>query len=203
MRQGLTAEGVSFQASGRTVLDDVSLSIAAGEVVSLLAPSGAGKSTMLRILVRLIEPDAGVVSLHGADVRTLDPCDLRRRVGLVAQTPVMLAGSVADNLRHGAEASDEEVSRALEVAGLARSFAQRTAQELSVGERARVTVARALTRNPEILLLDEPTAALDAVAAEQIGQSLRQLANMGLGLCVATHDVPFAERWTDRRIGLS
>jgi ABC-type multidrug transport system fused ATPase/permease subunit len=200
MTKGLRAAGVSVELAGREVLTDVSLHVPPGEVTALIAPSGAGKSTLLRTFVRLIEPQAGSVTLEGEDVRGLDARTLRRRVGLVAQTPVMLPGTVADNLGHGVPDLDAAgIDSALEAAYLDGSFAAREARELSGGERARVALARALTRGPEVLLLDEPTSALDAASAEQIGKTLRSLAGRGLGICLATHDLAFAERWTDRQ----
>jgi ABC-type polar amino acid transport system ATPase subunit len=109
----------------------------------------------------------------------------------------MLPGSVADNVRHGVPEAD--VGAALVAAGLTADFAQRTARELSGGERARVALARALSRGPEVLLLDEPTAALDAAAAAHVAATVRDLAARGLGVCVVTHDAGFAG---DREVAL-
>jgi len=204
MGSGIEARDLTVAIGGRRVLDGVSFAVGPGEVVGLVAPSGAGKSTLMRALVRLVDVERGTIALDGADVRSLDPCDLRRRVGLVAQTPVMLPGSVADNLRYGVESlSAAELSGALGAAGIDAAFADREAAALSGGERARVALARALTRSPELLLLDEPTAALDAEVAERIGGTLRRLAGLGLGICVATHDVAFVGSWADRRVSLA
>jgi ABC-type multidrug transport system fused ATPase/permease subunit len=198
--EGIRARGVTVSLAGRPVLEDVDFAVPPGVVTALLAPSGRGKSTLLRTLVRLIEPDRGAITLDGADIRTLEARGLRRRVGLVAQQPVMLPGSVADNLRHGVEdLPDAGVREALEAADLTPAFADRPAAELSGGERARVALARALTRGPELLLLDEPTSALDHDTAERIGATLRRLRERGIGICVATHDVAFADRWADRQ----
>ena len=198
---GLHARGVVVSLGGRPVVRGVDLHVAPGHVTGLLGASGSGKSTLLRACVRLVEIDAGTIALDGEDVLALDARVLRRRVGLVAQTPVMLPGTVADNLRYGVDALTEDaLHAALEDAGLHASFAGRVAGELSGGERARVALARALTRGPRLLLLDEPTSALDQEAAEHIGATLRRLAKGGLGICVATHDLPFADRWLDRTV---
>ena len=200
MDSTLSAHGVAVVMAGRRVLDGVTLAVAPGEVTALLAPSGAGKSTLLRACVRLVERAAGTITLDGTEIRELDARTLRRRVGLVAQAPAMLPGSVADNLRYGVGELDEAGLRsALEAADLDAGFAAREARALSGGERARVALARALTRDPEVLLLDEPTAALDQESAERIGATLRGLAGRGLGICVATHDLRFAEAWSDRQ----
>jgi ABC-type multidrug transport system fused ATPase/permease subunit len=198
--RGIEALGVVVNLGGRAVLEGVDLRVAPGEVAGLLAPSGAGKSTLLRALVRLVEIDGGTIMLDGIDVHALDARALRRRVGLVAQTPVMLPGTVADNLRYGVEGlSEARLHDALDDAGLTHDFASRAAGDLSGGERARVALARALTRDPEVLLLDEPTSALDHDTADRIGATLRRLADRGLGICLTTHDRAFAARWLDRQ----
>lgn len=148
---GLRAHGLVVSMNGRRVLDGVDLSVAPGEVVCVRGASGAGKSTLLRALVRLVALDAGTVELDGRDVMELPAPRLRRRVGLVAQAPYMLRGG---------QPHPRQV-------GLPAEFAGRSAQALSGGERARVAVARALTREPRVLLLDEPTAALDAGFADR------------------------------------
>lgn len=179
------------------VLRGVDLVVAPGEVVALTAPSGAGKSTLLRTIVRLVKLDGGVVRLDGADVAALDPRVLRRRVGLVAQRPVMLPGTVADNLAYGLDAPPD-LHAALVAAGLDDAFADRDASQLSGGEQARVAIARALTRTPDVLLLDEPTTGLDAPLAEAIGRHVRELARGGLAVCLTSHDRQVVTTWADR-----
>ncbi len=200
---GVVVKGLRVTRAGRVVLHDVCLAAPKGEVTVLVAPSGAGKSTLLRCLNRLLVADAGEVLLDGVDVTELEPCALRRRVGLLGQQPVMLAGSVRDNLAYALDEIDEQqLFAALEAAGLASSFIDRPAQELSGGERARVGLARALTRDPEMLLLDEPTAALDEEVARHVAATLTGLAAAGLGVVVATHDMAFAARIADRVVTL-
>ncbi|MGB2711136.1 MAG: ATP-binding cassette domain-containing protein, partial [Conexibacter sp.] len=162
-----------------------------------------GKSTLLRCLNRLLQPDRGTVTLDGVDIRELEPCALRRRVGLVAQEPAMLPGDVAANVGYALDALPaERLDAALAAAGLDASFATRRADALSGGERARVAIARAIAREPELLLLDEPTAALDADAAAVVAATLVRLAREGLGICLATHDLALAERIADRSVRL-
>jgi ABC-type transport system involved in cytochrome bd biosynthesis fused ATPase/permease subunit len=197
----LATDALTIARAGRTVLRDVDLSAPAGEVTALLGPSGAGKSSLLRCLVRLDEPAAGRVLVDGSDAAELDPCALRRRVGLVTQAPVMLAGDVRANLSYGVEAPrEEDLREALEATGLPPALLDRDARELSGGEAARVAVARALTRDPGALLLDEPTAALDRDSAAPIEALVRDLAERGLGVLVVTHDDAQAERLADERV---
>ena len=159
---GIEARRLCLARGGREVLRDVSLVVPSGLVTALLAPSGAGKSTLLRCLNRLVAPDSGEVLLQGQDILELEPRVLRRRVGLVAQVPVMLPGTVRDNVLYAIdEPRAGQAEQALRAANLDPAFAERPARELSGGERARVALARALAREPEVLLLDEPTAALD------------------------------------------
>ncbi|UGS35100.1 ABC transporter ATP-binding protein [Capillimicrobium parvum] len=197
----LSLEHVDLERGGRAVLRDVTISAAAGSITALLGPSGAGKSSVLRCLVRLEEPHAGRVLVDGADVRSLDPCGLRRRVGLVAQAPVMLPGDVRANLTYAAEdLSEAQVRAALDQAELAQAFLARPAAELSGGERARVAIARALVRGPEALLFDEPTAALDPARAAAIAELIRRLAAVGLTIVVTAHDVALVQRLADRAV---
>ena len=197
MKGGLfTLEGVRVSRDGDTVLDGLNLDIDRG-TTALVGPSGAGKSTLLRLLNRLADPDRGTVRFHGDDVRGLDPLELRRRACLVPQLPALLEGSVADNVRFGPELRGDgvDVERSLARAGLGSSYAGRPAERLSVGEQQRVMLARALALEPEVLLLDEPTAALDEQARLGVERTLADLGGRaGVSVVLVTHDRPQAER---------
>jgi putative ABC transport system ATP-binding protein len=177
------------------------MSIPSGST-ALLGPSGSGKSTLLRLLNRLADPDAGTVRFHGADVRELDPLELRQRVGLVPQLPAPVPGSVSDNVLFGPRLHGREVDPEgpVRLAGLDPSFLDRDASRLSVGEQQRVMLARALALEPEVLLLDEPTASLDAAATAAVEDALRNLGDVSLVL--VTHDAQQADRLTERTIRL-
>jgi len=198
----LRARGLTCRRGGRTVLHGVDLDLPRGRVTALAGPSGAGKTTLLRCLVRLEEPADGQVLLEGDDVRAVDPCLLRRRVGLVAQAPVMLPGDVAANVGYGLDASADELARSLAAVGLSADLLERDARELSAGEAARVALARALARTPAALLLDEPTAALDAAAAGVVEDRVRALAVGGLAVLLVSHDNAQARRVADRAVVL-
>ena len=179
----------------------MSLAIPSGST-ALVGPSGSGKSTLLRLLNRLADPDEGSVRFHGTDVRELDPLELRRRVGLVPQLPAPVAGTVADNVCFGPRLHGEQVDPEppLRLAGLDPSFADRDASRLSVGEQQRVMLARALALEPEVLLLDEPTAALDEDAKQAVEETLAGLP--AVSLVLVTHERAQAERLADRIIRL-
>lgn len=156
---------------------------------------------MLRCLNRLEEPHGGEVLLDGVDVRDIDPPELRRRVGMIFQTPVIFEGGVRANLSYGLESvTDEQLGAALDEAGLPRSFLDRDSMALSVGQAQRVCIARALVRRPEVLLMDEPTSALDKDAAARIERLIHSLADLGLAVVVVTHDLDQARRVADSGI---
>jgi putative ABC transport system ATP-binding protein len=199
LRAVLETQDLVIARSGRVIARGIDLRVQAGEVVALVGPSGIGKSSLLRCLVRLDEPAGGRVLVDGRDARELDPCVLRRRVGLVMQAPVMLPGDVRANLAYGLTARNADAfAGALTATGLEPGFLDRPARELSGGETARVAVARALVRDPGALLLDEPTAALDREAAAPIEQLVRALAERGLAVLIVTHDEPQAARVAHR-----
>jgi UDP-glucose/iron transport system ATP-binding protein len=185
------------------VLEDVDLTIERG-ATAILGPSGSGKSSLLRLLNRLSDPDEGTVRMEGQDVRDRDVLDLRRRAVLVPQLPTPLPGSVEDNVRYGPSLygrHDVDVNRALERAGLDGSYADRDASRLSVGEQQRLMFARALALDPEVLLLDEPTSALDEVARDEVERTLDALCtDAGVSTVLVTHDRAQAERLSERTI---
>jgi ATP-binding cassette subfamily B protein len=164
---------------GAPVLDRVSFRAAPGEVVAVVGPSGGGKSTIADLLLRLFDPDEGTVRLDGRDLRTLPLADLRRHVALVEQTPFLFHATIADNLRYARpDATDEEIRAAADAAGL-RDLLSRLPQgyetivgergtALSAGERQRLAIARAFLLRPSVLVLDEPTAALDPETERQV-----------------------------------
>jgi putative ABC transport system ATP-binding protein len=191
--------GLRHERGGRLVLDGVSLDVEAGTVTALLGESGSGKTSLLRCLVGLDRPLAGVVEFEGTDIAALDACTLRRRVALVGQTPVMFAGDVRSNLAFGLDApAADDLTAALLDAGLEASFLDRDARALSVGQSARVAIARSLVRGPRALLLDEPTAALDEHATRGIEELVGSLAADGIAVLLITHDLAQAERTASR-----
>ncbi len=175
------------------VLQDISFEVPRGGMLTLVGPSGSGKSTLLRCLNRLSEPGAGTIRLGGEDICRLDPCQLRRRVAMVMQTPVLFEGTVRDNLRLRpagmvCDLGEGRLTAALEEVGLAPGLLDRAATDLSGGERQRVTIARALLGDPDVLLLDEPTSALDPPNAARVVEVITDLrARRGLTVVAVTH----------------
>ena len=181
------------------MLDGLALELPTG-TTALLGPSGAGKSTLLRLLNRLADPDCGTIRYRGRDVREYDVLALRREVALVPQLPALLAGCVAENVSYGPRLCGREcdIAEALTLAGLDPAFADRSAWQLSVGEQQRVMLARALALKPLVLLLDEPTAALDERARDAVERTLLELrSRLSAALIVVTHDRAQARRLAD------
>ncbi len=197
--------GVEQRRGGQRTLSNLDVDIPRGEVVALVGPSGAGKTSLLRLLNRLDDPTAGTVAFGGRPIVEVPIRQLRRRVGFVFQAPVMLGGTVAANLAtartfaassgltRGGSAGDDDAL--LSLAGLDPSYASRDATDLSGGEKQRVGIARALACDPEVLLLDEPTSALDPEVADHLMATVRDLVAGGRrSIVMVTHRLAEARR---------
>ena len=184
---------------GRDLVRDVSFAVAPGETLVLLGRSGAGKTTILRLINRLLEPTSGEVRVDGEPTAGLDPTRLRRRIGYVIQeiglfphfTVERNVGLLPALERWPADRAAARVREMLALVGLdAAVFARRYPHELSGGQRQRVGVARALAADPPLLLLDEPFGALDPVTRAEIQREFRALAErLGKAVVFVTHDV--------------
>ena len=195
-------------------LDRLSFRLPAGETLVLAGPSGAGKTTVIEILLGFVRPDAGRVTLNGADITTIVPAALARMAAWVGQRPMLFAGSLAENIRFARpEASDDEVAEAARNARLDAVAAALPAgldtmvgeggYGLSGGQAQRVAIARAFLKNAPLLLLDEPTAHLDPATEGEVLDSLRRLA-LGRTVILASHAAAahsFAGRRLDLRDG--
>jgi tungstate transport system ATP-binding protein len=194
----LSLGGLSFEAGGKRIIDRLSVEIAGDAVTVLLGPNGAGKSVLLRLLHGLLKPTAGTVLWNGAP-----PSDaLRKRQALVFQRPVLLRRSVAANLRFALGLRpfpdrEERLARALDLAGLA-ALADRPARVLSGGEQQRLALARALSLDPEVLLLDEPTVSLDPASVQAIEELIGTARRAGIMVILVTHELAQARRMADR-----
>lgn len=178
------------------VLDDFTLEIEPGQVVALVGPSGSGKSTVASLLLRLYDPNAGVVSIDGRDIRDFDPREWRSVLGFVSQEPALFATSIAENIRYGDASADDEAVRAAARAANAETFVDAFPEgfdtlvgergvRLSGGQKQRIAIARAVLRDPRILILDEATSALDAESEHLVKEALDRLMESRTTLVIA------------------
>jgi UDP-glucose/iron transport system ATP-binding protein len=192
-------EDVTVLRAGRRVLDQVCARISAAGITVISGPSGAGKTSLLRLCNRLEVPDAGTISYRGVPLDGLDPLGLRRRVGMVFQRPTPFPGSVADNLAVARPAAGAaEMSAVLARVALDPGLLGQEARTLSGGELQRMCLARTLVTQPETLLLDEPTSALDAAPKQVFERTAKDLAAQGITIVWVTHDDAQAHRVADR-----
>jgi osmoprotectant transport system ATP-binding protein len=202
-------EQVSKRHDGaRSALDQVSLTVAAGEFLVIVGQSGSGKTTLLSMINRLNEPSDGVVRFDGEDVRTLDPIALRRRIGYVFQGVGLFPHmSVAENiaitprlLKWDSARIQARVDELLELVRLpAAEYRDRLPRDLSGGQRQRIGVARAIAAEPEVVLMDEPFGALDPLTRDAVAHDYRRLHDeLGLTTVMITHDVLEAVLLADR-----
>jgi ATP-binding cassette subfamily B protein len=188
LRGEISFENVSFSyPRGREVaLQNISLKIKAGETIAFVGESGAGKSTLVNLAIGFREPTAGIVMLGGYDLRTLDLRTYRRQIGVVPQTTLLFNGTLRENVTYGMERiTDEQLWNILADANLAefvRSLPQRldtplgeSGTLLSGGQRQRLAIARALVRNPRLVILDEATSALDTESERLVQGALVRL----------------------------
>jgi putative ABC transport system ATP-binding protein len=193
---------VTQQRGDATILRDLTLDLPRTEVTALIGPSGAGKTSLIRLLNRLDDPSSGEVLFDEKPITSYPVFSLRRRVGFVFQRPTMFQGTVADNLRVAVTLGVErertgapDMERVLEAVGLDASYATRDASRLSGGEQQRVSIARALMTRPDVLLLDEPTSALDPEVAERLLTTIVRLSReRGVAVVMVTHRLSEAQR---------
>ena len=204
VRGELELDDVTLSFDRGPVLEHVTLRAPAGGCLAIVGPSGGGKSTIADLALRFLDPDAGTVRLDGRDLRALRLRDLRAHVGLVEQEPAVFHASIADNIRYARPgATDEEVRAAAARAGLARFVATlpdayetvvgERGAALSAGERQRLAVARALLAAPSVLVLDEPTAALDPESEQQVAEGFEAVMR-GRTTVLITHRAALARR---------
>jgi ATP-binding cassette subfamily B protein len=188
VRGDFTFQDVSFSYHGgdKPALRDFSLDIRAGDSVAVVGESGAGKSTLMNLIIGFHRPTSGRILLDGSDMETLDLRTYRRHLAVVPQATVLFSGSVRDNIAYGMpDVTDSQIAHAVELANAAE-FVREMPQgldtligengaKLSGGQRQRIAIARALVRNPRVILLDEATSSLDVYSESLVQQAIERL----------------------------
>lgn len=186
------------------VLKNVSITIADGDVLLIIGPSGGGKSSLLRCINRLAEIDSGKIIIDGVSIYDQPVIELRRKIGMMFQKTAPFEGTIADNITYGPALIGDNLSRErilelMKMASLPADLIDKPASELSGGQEQRLGIARALANNPSILLLDEPTSALDPIATHHVEESLLELRKkLGLTMIWVSHSIEQARRVGNR-----
>jgi energy-coupling factor transport system ATP-binding protein len=202
----LAVDALCASVGGRPVLDGVSFALRAGEVAALVGENGAGKSTLVRHLIGLAAPSAGSVRLRGRSIGGRPPSELAREIGICFQNPddqfftTSVRAEIEVGLRHRRPhgLGLEDLTRIFELGAVL----DRPPHRLSAGEKKRAAIASVLALNPEVLVLDEPTAGQDAAGREALAAAMRHLSSEGLAVLVVTHDLEFAAACARRWIRL-
>lgn len=196
LRGEIEFDEVTFAYGGEPVLEDVSFRISSGETIALVGPTGAGKSTLASLIPRLIDPTSGAVLVDGVDLRTYSMSSVRKQIAMVLQDCVLVRGTIRENILVGRQnATDQQVERAVRLAlvdefstrlplGLDTSVGER-GSTLSGGQRQRIAIARAILRDAPVLILDEPTAALDASSEALLMEALSNLPSGRTSILIA------------------
>jgi putative ABC transport system ATP-binding protein len=196
MKTILEFDTVSYTWPGGQGLRNVRLTVPAGAFVRIVGPSGSGKSTLLRLISRLEEPSSGVIRFSGTPLGDFSPPLLRRRIGYIQQTPVVIEGSVRQNLQlpYGFAANkelalptDDELRGWLDRLGLSGIDLENKARSLSVGQRQRLCIIRSLLLRPDLLLMDEPTSALDRESRRIVEEMTETQNREGMTILMVTH----------------
>jgi len=203
----LSAQGIGYRVGAAVLLHDVDVAVAGGELVAVIGPNGAGKSTLVSLLAGDVKPSNGSVEIGGTDITTIDGAELARRraalgQGRTAGVPFSVAEVVAMGLRRSADGAASVVTHAMAAMDVA-DLSDRIVGSLSGGEHTRVELARILVQDTDLLLLDEPLAALDIAHQERVMRHLRSVAESGRGVLAVLHDLNAAAAHAHRFVLLA
>lgn len=182
---------VTVDGMPKALIKNVSFDFCLGQIFMIVGPSGAGKSSLLRLINRLDDADNGSgIFFHDQETSSINPCELRTKIGYLFQTPHMFEGTVRDNILYADPAADNErINHLANHTHIPAKLINSPVKNLSIGERQRVALARMLATRPELMLLDEPTSALDPTFTEAIEQTIKEIVHKGgLSAIMVTHN---------------
>jgi ABC-type methionine transport system ATPase subunit len=202
--------GITQTRTGSLLLDNINLTVSNNDFLAILGPSGSGKSTLLRLLNCLDSPSSGSIKFQGCPFEDLEITDLRKKIGMVFQTPVLINDTVRNNLnitrrwdKTGSIFTDKELSQLLETVGLTGAFLNKDARTLSGGECQRIALAQVLLNRPQVLLLDEPTANMDPQLGRLILMTIQAIyKKYKLTVIMVSHDHRLVREFSQRIIFL-
>ncbi|MHA1631114.1 MAG: ABC transporter ATP-binding protein [Candidatus Heimdallarchaeota archaeon] len=203
-----SVQDVSFKIGSIQILSHITIEINKHKITGIIGPSGSGKSTFLRLLNNLISPTTGKIFFNGQDIAEIPPTLLRKQIGLVQQRPYLFEGTVKENLLYGPKIwgidySEDDLLHLLDKVALPHEFLERDIEGLSGGEQQRVSLARSLANEPQVLLLDEPTSSLDVISEEIIESTLKRLSEeRQVKVIIVTHSLEQTERLTEQLLFL-
>ena len=179
-KQAIRFDHVDYKIDDTKILKDINHGFNQGEITTLVGPSGAGKTTLIRLCNGLISPTKGRIYIHDQPIDEYNPVDLRKKVGMGMQGVTMLKGTVRENLAiplklQDKTLTDEEASRLLDMVGLPASFLDKNSNRLSGGQHQRISIARSLVNRPSVLLLDEITSSLDTVSQQEVESLIKRI----------------------------
>jgi len=195
--ESLTFDKVFFSyVAGETILDDISFRIGANETIAVVGPTGAGKTTLVNLTTRFYDPDAGIISMNGTDIRRFSAAHLRDKIAIVMQDPFIFSGTIRDNVFAGRTGITEEKIEAILEASYCKSFIERLPEgietemteggsSLSSGERQLLSIARALAHDPQLIIFDEATSYIDSETEDKIQNALFNLAKNRMAIIIA------------------
>lgn len=195
MKRAIQFNHVNYSIDGQHILRNISGAFYDGEITTLVGPTGAGKTTLLKLCNGLLSPNDGDIMVHDQNINDYDPVELRRQVGMALQSAPMIDGSVHKNLAlplelQGKRLPDLQAIDLLHDVGLSEDFLHRNSRELSGGQRQKVSIARTLVNQPQILLLDEITSSLDQVSQKEIEELIVKISRKyGVTIVWITHDL--------------
>lgn len=193
-------KGITYKVDETIILKELTGSLNKGKITSIVGPSGAGKTTLFRLCNGMRTPTTGTILFNGEKLETYGPSALRRKIGIVMQQATMLTGTVKENLLlpltlAGQQISDVTIKQSLEEVGLSTTLINQQAKELSGGQQQKLSIARTLLNQPEVLLLDEITSSLDRVSVQEVERLIVTInESYGTTICWITHQIEQAKR---------